>query len=90
VPTINSRRLAIVPRRSAAESAAERRGTLAPDPVDQVTTLRTNKTGPQGGLRGKCSCAFWMSEVVMVLQLDPLDHHFDPEDQAPTLWISAN
>jgi len=26
----------------------------------------------------------------MFLQLDPLDHHFDPEDQAPTLWISAN
>jgi len=26
----------------------------------------------------------------MVLQLDPLDHPFDPQDQAPTLWISAN
>jgi len=26
----------------------------------------------------------------VLLQLDPLDHHFDPEDQAPTLWISAN
>jgi len=26
----------------------------------------------------------------MLLQLDPLDHHFEPEDQAPTLWISAN
>jgi hypothetical protein len=22
----------------------------------------------------------------MPLQLDPLDHHFDPEGQAPTLW----
>jgi hypothetical protein len=26
----------------------------------------------------------------VLLQLDPLDHHFDPEDQVPTLWISAN
>jgi len=24
----------------------------------------------------------------MLLQLDPLDHHFDPEGQAPTLWVS--
>jgi len=31
-----------------------------------------------------------MSEELVLLQLDPLDHHFDPEDQAPTLWISAN
>jgi len=60
------------------------------DPVDQVATLWTNKTGLQGGLVVKRSCALWMSEDLMVLQLDPLDHHFDPEDQAPTLWISAN
>jgi len=53
-------------------------------------TLWTNKTGLQGGLGGKRSCGRWMSEDFMVLQLDPLDHHFDPEDQAPTLWISAN
>jgi hypothetical protein len=26
----------------------------------------------------------------MVLQLDPLDHHFDPEGQAPTLWTSTS
>jgi len=31
-----------------------------------------------------------MPEGRTLLQLDPLDHHFDPEDQAPTLWISAN
>jgi len=31
-----------------------------------------------------------MSEGHMILQLDPLDHHFDPEAQVPTLWISAN
>jgi hypothetical protein len=60
------------------------------DPVDQVVTLWTNKTGLQGGLGGKRSCALWTSEGLMVLQLDPLDHPFDPEDQAPTLWISAN
>jgi hypothetical protein len=24
------------------------------------------------------------------LQLDPLDHHFDPEGQAPTLWVRTN
>ena len=64
--------------------------SLYPDPVDHVTTLWTNKTGLQGGLGVKRSCAFWMSEGPMLLQLDPLDHHFDPEDQAPTLWISAN
>jgi hypothetical protein len=52
--------------------------------------LWTNKTGLQGGLGGKRSCALWRSEGLMVLQLDPLDHPFDPEDQAPTLWISAN
>jgi hypothetical protein len=26
----------------------------------------------------------------MLLQLDPLDHHFDPEGQAPTLWVRTN
>jgi len=31
-----------------------------------------------------------MSEDPMPLQLDPLDHHFDPQDQVPTLWISTN
>jgi hypothetical protein len=31
-----------------------------------------------------------MPEGLMLLQLDPLDHPFDPEDQVPTLWISAN
>ena len=60
------------------------------DPVDQVTTLLTNKTGFQGGLGGKRNRCLWMPEGSMFLQLDPLDHHFDPEDQAPTLWISAN
>jgi hypothetical protein len=53
-------------------------------------TLWTNKTGLEGGLGGKRSRCLWMSEASMFLQLDPLDHHFDPEDQAPTLWISAN
>jgi hypothetical protein len=60
------------------------------DPVDQVMTLWTNKTGLQGGFVGKRSRRVWMSESPMLLQLDPLDHHFDPEGQAPTLWISAN
>jgi hypothetical protein len=55
--------------------------------VDQVMTLGPNKTGLQGGLGGKRSCAGWMSEDLMVLQLDPLAHHFDPEGQAPTLWV---
>jgi hypothetical protein len=31
-----------------------------------------------------------MSESTMLLQLDPLDHHFDPEGQAPTLWVRTN
>jgi len=57
------------------------------DPVDQVTTLWTNKKGLQGGLGGKRSCALWMSEGLVLLQLDPLDHPFDPEGQAPTLWV---
>jgi len=53
-------------------------------------TLWTNKTGLQGGLDGKRSGRLWMSEGSMFLQLDPLDHHFDPEDQAPTLWVRTN
>ena len=60
------------------------------DPVDQVMALGTNKTGPQCRIGGKRSCALWKSERLVFLQLDPLDHHFDPEDQVPTLWISAN
>jgi len=60
------------------------------DPVDQVTTLWTNKTGLQGGLGGKRSRSLWMSECPMHLQLDPLDHHFDPEGQAPTLWTRTS
>jgi len=31
-----------------------------------------------------------MSEGLVLLQLDPLDHHFDPEGQVPTLWVSSN
>jgi len=58
--------------------------------VDQVVTLWTNKTGLQGGFGGKRSCALWMSEGLALLQLDPLDHHFDPEGQAPTLWASTS
>src|SRR5258708_35146557 len=50
-------------------------------------TLWTNKTGLQAGLGGKRSRLHWMSEGSMFLQLDPLDHQFDPEDQAPTLWV---
>jgi hypothetical protein len=26
----------------------------------------------------------------VLLQLDPLDHHFDPEGQAPTLWVRTS
>jgi hypothetical protein len=52
-------------------------------------TLLTNKTGLQGGFGGKRSRLLWMSEGRTLLQLDPLDQHFDPEDQAPTLWIST-
>ncbi len=58
--------------------------------MDHLTTLWSNKTGLQGGLGGKRSCALRMSDGLVLLQLDPLDHHFDPEDQVPTLWISAN
>ena len=57
--------------------------------MDHLTTLWTNKTGPQSGFGGKRGCALWMSESLVLLQLDPLDHHFDPEGQAPTLWVSA-
>jgi len=60
------------------------------DPVDQATTLWTSKTGPRGGLGGKRSRHLWMSEGLKLLQLDPLDHHFDPEGQAPTLWVRTN
>jgi hypothetical protein len=58
--------------------------------VDQVMTFWSNKTGPQSGLDGKRSCALWMSEGLVLLQLDPLDHHFDPEGQAPTLWVRTS
>jgi len=58
--------------------------------VDQATPLWTYKTGLREGLGDKRSRLRWMSEGSMFLQLDPLDHHFDPEGQAPTLWISAN
>ncbi len=57
------------------------------DPVDQVTALWTIKTGSQGGLVGKRNRFLWMSEGPTLLQLDPLDHHFDPEGQVPTLWV---
>ena len=60
------------------------------DPVDQVMTLWTNKIGLQGRLGGKRRQRLWMAEGSMLLQLDPLDHHFDPEGQAPTLWVSAS
>jgi len=52
-------------------------------------TLRTTEMGPEGGLTGKRNQDLWMSESSLLLQLDPLDHHFDPEDQVQTLWISA-
>ena len=60
------------------------------DPVDQITTLWSNKMGLEGGSGGKRGRRLLMSDGLMPLQLDPLDHLFDPEDQAPTLWISAN
>jgi hypothetical protein len=60
------------------------------DPVDQVTSLSINKTGPPGGLVGKRSWSLWMLEGPTLLQLDPLDHHFDPEGQAMTLWVRTN
>ena len=53
-------------------------------------TLWTNKTGLQGGMGGKRSWLHWMSEGPLLLQLDPLDHPFDPEGQAPTLWVRTN
>jgi hypothetical protein len=60
------------------------------DPLDQVTTLWSNKMGLEGRSGGKRSRRLWMSEGLVLLQLDPLDHHFDPEGQAPTLWIRTN
>jgi hypothetical protein len=74
------------------ESTVEEAGPCGPgfDPVDQVMTLWTNKTGLQGVLGGKRSRLHWMSEDPMPLQLDPLDHHFDPEGQAPALWVRTN
>ncbi len=62
----------------------------ASDPVDHLATLWTNKKGLQGGFGGERSCALRMSEGLVLLQLDPLDHHFDPEGQAPTLWVRTN
>jgi hypothetical protein len=58
--------------------------------VDQVTTLWSKKMGLEGRSGGKRGRRLWMSEGIMVLQLDPLDHHFDPEGQAPTLWTSTS
>jgi len=58
--------------------------------VDHLTTLWTNEKDLQGGFGGKGSCALWMSESLVLLQLDPLDHHFDPEGQVPTLWASSS
>ena len=60
------------------------------DPVDHLATLWTNKKGPRDGSGVTRSRCLWMSARPMLLQLDPLDHPFDPEDQVPTLWISAN
>jgi hypothetical protein len=79
-----------VARRSAADFFSS--GPCGPsgDPVDQVTTLWSNKMGLEGGSGGKRGRRLWMSEGLTLLQLDPLGHPFDPEDQAPTLWISAN
>ncbi len=60
------------------------------DPVDQVTILWSNKMGLEGGSGGKRGRRLWMSEGLILLQMDPLDHHFDPEGQAPTLWVRTN
>jgi hypothetical protein len=60
------------------------------DPVDQVTILWNYKTGLQGGLGGKRRRCLWMSEGLLLLQLDPLDHPFDPEGQVPTLWARTS
>jgi hypothetical protein len=46
--------------------------------------------GPEGGLIGKRRRCLWMSEDPILLQLDPLDHPFDPQGQAPTLWVRTN
>jgi hypothetical protein len=61
-----------------------------PDPVDHLTTLWTNKKGSQDGSGVKRSRILWMSEGLERLQLDPLDHHFDPEGQVPTLWVRTS
>jgi len=58
--------------------------------VDHLSTLWTNKTGLQGGFGGKRCRRLWMSDGLALLQLDPLDHPFDPEGQARTLWVSTN
>jgi hypothetical protein len=73
------------------------------DPVGQLSTLWTRfrpcgsgddpldqQNGFWGGQPVKRSCSLWMSEGPMFLQLDPLDHPFDPEGQAPTLWVRTN
>ena len=57
------------------------------DPVDQVTILWSNKMGLESGSSGKRSRRLSMPESLMLLQLDPLAHHFDPEAQVPTLWV---
>jgi hypothetical protein len=46
--------------------------------------------GLKDGLGGNRSRLHWMSENSMLLQLDPLDHPFDPEGQAPTLWVRTS
>ena len=70
----------------------DRCGTV---PVHQVLTLWITLSAPgptkrvsRVGFGGKRSCALWMLEGLMLLQLDPLDHHFDPEGQVATLWVS--
>jgi hypothetical protein len=70
-------------------AGAEPCGSSA-DPLDQVTTLWSNKMGLESGSGGKRGRRLWMSEGLMLLQLDPLDHHFDPEGQAPTLWTRTS
>jgi hypothetical protein len=58
--------------------------------VDHLATLWTNKKGPQHGLGVKRNWSLWMSEGPVLLQLDPLDHHFDPQGQVPTLWTRTS
>jgi hypothetical protein len=31
-----------------------------------------------------------MSKGAMLVQLDPLDHPFDPQGQVPTLWVHTS